>query len=251
MPNMTMKLNVKPSSQRNSKAIRNDTGMAVPTITPLRGPMAATTRTMTSTRGGDDVALQFRHLGSGKGRLVLGVGEVESAGQPWAELFDDLPDRVDGVHHVGVLALVDVERDRLVAVDACIPLAILERPTDGSHVGEGDHRVAVHLHGQVSEVVGGLDESGNLHRHAAGTGVQGSGCDEPVVADHGSDEFFGGDLVRLECGRVDHDLEELFPVSLQLRGEDRGQRLDGIAKISGRDRTRPAPTRPLHARQPG
>ena len=49
MPNITMKLNVKPKAHRKNNANRNDTGMAAPTMMPLRAPIAATTSTMTST----------------------------------------------------------------------------------------------------------------------------------------------------------------------------------------------------------
>ena len=49
IPNMTMKLNENPICQTMMSANRNDTGMAAPTMSPARNPIAATTSTITST----------------------------------------------------------------------------------------------------------------------------------------------------------------------------------------------------------
>ena len=184
-------------------------------------------------QGGGDVAFQLGHLGERERRLVLGVEQLHLGRQGRAVALHDFLHLRHGVHHVGARPLGDVDGDGVVAVHPRVVLAILEGAADGGDVRERHHRIAVGLDGQIEDVLGGLDDARHLHGHAPGAGVQRAGGDQAVVAQHGVQQLLAADLVGLELGGIDHYLEQLFAVALQLGLQHVRQRPHVVADFLG------------------
>ena len=161
--------------------------------------------------------------------MILGVEEPHGGRQVGAVALHRGAHLRHRVHQIGAWALRHVERDGRVAVHPRIALAILEGAPDVGDVGQRHHRVAVGLHRQVEDVLGGLDDARHLHRHASGAGVEGAGGDQAVVAQHGVEELLGADLIGFEARRIDHHLEQFLAVALHLGVEHVRERLHVVA----------------------
>ena len=179
---------------------------------------------------GDDVALQLGHLVSGEGRLVLGREQPHGGRQMASVAFDHGAHFVHRAHQVGAGAFAHVDGDGVRAVHPGMALPILEGAPNVRHVGKRHHGVRPRLQGQIEDVLGGLDDAGHLHRHAPGAGLQRAGGDELVVARHGGEQLLASHLVRFQLGRIDHHLEHLFAVPLQLRVQHVRKRFDVVAQ---------------------
>ena len=188
--------------------------------------------------GGGDVVLKIREHVPDLHGLVLDEGDLHRLGPLRGLRLREPAHVLDGVDDVLAEPLLDLQRDRRLAVEARVGPGVLEGPSHRGDVPDRDHGVPLDHDGQGQDVVQRLEKAGHLDGKLAVPGVERAGGDQPVVARDGFQQRPVADVVAFEAQRVDDDLEDLVAVAGDVGVQDSGKPFEIVAEASGEPQQR-------------